>query len=103
MPPATHHSSLNEVRPSAFATLLEQPWKKEYERLFCNRHIVTVEYAQTELVHDELDSQLRLDGVAGFVQRGSESGNTHHTGQYGHYATAYTALGGYAGSVHPVA
>ena len=82
-------------------TLSEQPWKKEYERLFCNCHIVTVEYAQTELVHDELDGQLRLDGVTGFVQWWSESRNAHHTGQYGHYATTYAALGRYAGSSLP--
>ena len=33
----------------------------------------------------------------------SEGRYSHDTGQYGHYTTAYTAFGRYAGGVHPVA
>lgn len=72
--------------------------EKEYERLFCNRRchrvVTPVEYAQTiELVHDELDSQLRFDGVASWsVQRGAKAETPITPGSTaGHYATAYTA------------
>ena len=34
---------------------------------------------------------------------GAKADISHDTGQYGHYTTAYTAFGRYAGGVHPVA
>ena len=51
---------INELPTPCYVIDEKKLRKKEYERLFCNCHIVTVEYAQTELVHDELDGQLRL-------------------------------------------
>ena len=76
-----------------FANLPPSAYNPQTVCLLYYSHIVAVHYADTESLHEFEQSGLSLDGVAGGVERRSESSHAKHAGHNAEHTAAYTALG----------